>query len=715
VASSFVKKEETWRIELDPSCTSMRRWRGPAPPLCLGTDVSDAELAFVIGNQMGLGAGLGHAADNMLGGTVLGRRAVADLLGVETMRLAGFDAEAEQLAAALEHESRRRAKGLDLGRYYPEGDDPPGFWVWQELAKRYGADILKRFAQAIPKKFNWSAAPGQAFTALDLALHFLGKAAQTDLYGWFASLGATVHPLPRARFGSAAFKQQVGRSLLRRLKDRDATASERMDACEALVARQESEKRSLRYAAQQLKLRAPAARLVGAAWLVRIRDRRAYACLWQLAERNDDPTLAAIAALLLAETGVRKAAGRLVRLAQTLDHRFQLAAGRRLARLGHPEASRFTLAGIRRADGRKAARLDVRHEGEVRVFPIVDGHRVANVFSGEEPGHMPGNTHVSMFFVHWVHAARKFRRRGLTRLAMEQTFKQVRDLGYSCAGLDTGTRNPAHALYRSFGFVDTGVGRQLTHNLEHEAPRTRLKGVTVRLYRPGDEVAMARLFNTCHGDRLNVARRRPARIVGGSVALLAHRGRKLAGYVTVGRHLEHATICELAVAPGDKREGIAAVLMGALHRRLRKQGAKRITVYHAGTSLQPLLGPLGYAERLTGGVDMFALLDLPKFLDEITPLLERRLRKIDWSGTIAICGEEHRAALTIRDGRVAVRRRLPARADITLAGADATITRMVVGRCTPYEPYLQLDLKISPSLGLQARGLLETLFPRVET
>jgi len=477
------------------------------------------------------------------------------------------------------------------------------------------------------------------------------------------------------RFGSPAFKQQVGRALRRRLGDRNAAASERMDAAEALVARQEAEKQPLRYAARQLKSPAPTVRLVGATRLVRLRDGRAHGPLRQLARRTDDPTLAAIAALLLVEIGDREAADRLARLAGRLDHRFQLAAGHRLTRLGHPAAPRFTLAGIRREGGRKAARLEVRHEGQIRVFPTVDGSHVANVFSGERPGHMPGNTHVSMLFVYWVHAARAFRRRGLTRLAMQRTFEEARDLGYSCITLDTGTRNPAHALYRSFGFVDVRVEKQLTHNLKHEPPRTRAKGVTVRLYRPGDEIRMARLFNKCYGDWFGMALKRPTRPARGDVALLACRGGKLAGYVTAGRHVDHATINELAIAPGDKRGEIAAALMQALHNRLKRRGAKTISLCHSGTTLVPLLGPLGYTSRPSRGVDMLALVDLPQFFEEITPLLERRLRKNDWSGAIAIRGEKHRAALAIRDGRVGVCRRLPTRADITLAGSDATITK----------------------------------------
>ena len=120
----------------------------------------------------------------------------------------------------------------------------------------------------------------------------------------------------------------------------------------------------------------------------------------------------------------------------------------------------------------------------------------------------------------------------------------------------------------------------------------------------------------------------------------------------------------------------------------------------------------GDGERLDVG--MFKIIDLLRFLEEITPLLERRLKKRGWHCSIALRGETHRAGLTIRGKRVTVSRRLPTRADITLAGHDRAITQVVAGIHSPMEPYLQLDLQITPSLNRHVLDLLETLFPTVE-
>jgi len=314
-----------------------------------------------------------------------------------------------------------------------------------------------------------------------------------------------------------------------------------------------------------------------------------------------------------------------------------------------------------------------------------------------------------------LHTAVKFRRRGLARLAMQRTLEDARARRCSCAKLGTGTRLTAHALYRSFGFVDVRISEELTHKLEGSRPHTKAKGARIRAYRPGDETAMAKLFNACYGDFLGAPWKRPTQLPPHSSALLAHRGRRLVAYVLTHASAERAVIQELAVASGDKREEIAGALMAEAHRRLMKCGVKTISTYCATEALAPLLQPLGYSTRRYGGVSMFAVLDLPQFLEEITPLLERRLAKSDWVGTIALCGEKHRAGLTIRRGRVKIQPWPPADADITLAGSDAAITRIVAGVQTPVEPYLQLELQITPALNERVLELLETLFPRVQS
>ena len=69
----------------------------------------------------------------------------------------------------------------------------------------------------------------------------------------------------------------------------------------------------------------------------------------------------------------------------------------------------------------------------------------------------------------------------------------------SCAYLSTGTRNTAHAMYRSFGFVDIGFSEVFTRELRQEKAKV-VEGLLIRPYSSGDEVKMAALANECYSD-----------------------------------------------------------------------------------------------------------------------------------------------------------------------------------------------------------------------
>lgn len=710
------KDPRTWRIELSGGCASRAEWgTGPAPLIHLGAEAPEENLTFALGACLIRALAWNSRAGEVLWGTVLESPALEQFAGLTAMQLAGFGQAAEPLGAALERHSRRRLKGIDAGWFYGAGIDAPGLWIWRELARRFGEDILRRFFKAVPKKLDRSATPPAVFTQLDLLIHFLSRAAKADLYPWFAALGATVHPLPRRRFGGKDFKRGVRRYLLRRVADAGAAASERADAVEAIIASQEKDKQPLGAAARQLRSAHAALRLAAATRLLRAGDARGSGALEALAAGRDDEPIVAVAALNLVERGRREAGDRLAKLAGRMDPRFQLDAGYQLGRIGHRRGGRFSLAGVARAHGSSAARLETRHRGALQVFPTVNGQHVANIFSVDVVAHMPHNTHFSMLYVDWVHTSAKYRRKGLSRLAMQRTMADPMLRRCACAGLHTGTRNVAHAMYRSFGFVDAPPGEHLICRLDAAPRPIRQKGVTVRPCRDGDEKAMPRLFNAFACESFATGKARPGRPAPGSICLLARRGRRPVGYLTADlRGKEQATISAMALDRKAKPDQTARALISRFHPDLAERGVKGVRVWYAAPALAPFLQPLGYRTEKSGGIAMIALQNLPQFFREISGLLERRLAKTDFSGTVAIRGERHRAALRVDSGRVAVPARLPARADITLSGSDDTITRIVTGIASPFEAYLQIDLRISPMLTEKTQNMLEALFPRLE-
>jgi GNAT superfamily N-acetyltransferase len=712
------KKPRTFHVELTESATSgIRQSWVESRVLYVGMGAADGEAASALAGLL-----VGDVGWSMPGGPPLldspvGWNALGSFVGLEAMRAAGFVARAARLGDQLEPLSRRLSAGRDLGWAYSEDGPRTGFWVWCELARQFGPNILHRCVKAAPAKPDWSAVPEVYFTATDKAIYFLSRAVRRDLYPWFASIGMTVRPLPMIPLKSKRFKPTVKRMLQSVVGDPSQPASERTDAAEALAQIYAGEKRPLAHAARQSRAARPAVRLVGALRLSRVRDPRATPALWSVARDGADASLAAVAALLLVEQGERKAGGVLADLAESADVRFQLDAGYQLGRIGHAGAQRFSFEGIRRAVGPKATGMLVRHPGQAQYFPTVNGEPVANIFGDEHVAYMPHATPVSMFYVQWVHTWRKFRRKGLSKRTMAAIFDDHRMRRCSCAALDTGTRNTAHFMYRSFGFVDVAVYHEVSCELPARISRPRAKGVRVRPYRPGDEGAMVKLFNACYEGKWAYVPPRPRRLGPDKAAVLARRGGRLVAFAVASVTGERANALQLAVAESKdpkRRQGVAAALIGRLHSELERRGVKNIHLYCGEHHLGTLLGPLGYRCRPTGGVVMFAMRDLPRYLEELKPLLQRRLEKAGWTGTISLLSPTHKAALTIDGPRVTVHRQPPKRADITLAGSDRAITRIAGGIATPFEEYLQLDLKITPMLNARTRELLETLLPKLQ-
>jgi putative sterol carrier protein len=116
------------------------------------------------------------------------------------------------------------------------------------------------------------------------------------------------------------------------------------------------------------------------------------------------------------------------------------------------------------------------------------------------------------------------------------------------------------------------------------------------------------------------------------------------------------------------------------------------------------------------GVYMFKIINLPMLLDEISSLLSKRLKDSDykdWHCGIGIAGHQHRASLTVENSEVSISEGDPDDVDILITADDDTVTKIILGRITPFEAYLQTDLSIQPAANDGITGLLDTVFPRI--
>ena len=184
-----------------------------------------------------------------------------------------------------------------------------------------------------------------------------------------------------------------------------------------------------------------------------------------------------------------------------------------------------------------------------------------------------------------------------------------------------------------------------------------------------------------------------------------------------GSKEEEAGLWGVYLKETDGRDDIGAALLCALHNDLVKHGFKKINVYdRQRKSLKQLLYSFGYSNRHSGGVSLFKIINLPMLLDELSPLLARRLKDSDykdWHGKIGIAGQQHRGSVIIEDGNVSASEESLEDVDILISTDDDTVTRIIIGGATPFEAYLQTELSIEPMVNNQVTELLETLLPRI--
>ena len=265
-----------------------------------------------------------------------------------------------------------------------------------------------------------------------------------------------------------------------------------------------------------------------------------------------------------------------------------------------------------------------------------------------------------MAFIEGVYTRDAYRRRGLSRKAFARTLQHPMVRRCSCAALDTGTRNVAHAMYRSFGFVDTQVGDRYSKELEGAETVQVVEGVLIRDAAPGDEIGIATLLNECYRDHLGARRSRALGGHGDQMRKVALQGDEIVGCVSAWRDRrrnEEAYLGELCVRSGDESESVGMALLSALHKGLWEKKIRKISYQpRENNAVAQLLHRMGYTSSGSGGVALFKILHLPMLLREMSPLLEARLveskRHKDWEGKVGIAGDQHRATLIIQGGKI---------------------------------------------------------------
>lgn len=712
------KKPRAWRITLEPGCgdwLDWDGWEGDEEVLSyVGAGLSDAALAGALAEHFYSRVHThirSFSPAIFIDGTI-------QYLKIHMLQKLGFADHARLLRSAL-----CRGRRLDLGRVYFESKDAIQMGrLWLEIEREFGPESFTRFARAVPKKDPLKGIPRGMFGHFDVFAFFLACAFGERAYAWLEERGHSFRRMPLVPAKSKKFKRAMDRRLKRLLVDANEKASDRFDAAVALAQRLSEDKVSLNRCAGLARQKGTSGAFAAAARLVLAKDDRGARALGRFLRAKDEG-LSAIAALLLVfETGDRRAAAVLARLTGTQEARFQLSAGHALRLAGDPRAGRFSFENV------KGCKLKTVRDGLVKVFATVDGFKVSNAWAEPVFRPAPWGAAYSNYYVDWVHTSPRWRRRGLARVAMAACLanRWVREC--SATGLGTGTRNVAHALYRSFGLIDYLFVKNFRKRLGPEKSTHTPRGFRIRRATAADAAAASAFLNDQFAS-LPEVRVRIDQWSGGTVAWLAFDGKRVVGAAWAIVKGKSALLEHLAVAKikdkNDKddlarRERLGSALLQAVHRDLLRRNVKAVKAWrwHDADGFVPrLLAHNGYGSGPSGGVDLARINSLPRFFAEIAPALEQRLKEsktwASWCGAMYVDADRLKAGLIISGGKVAVRKTRPAGTSVTLRGGEAAIERVALGLATPFEEYLQKTLHVTPSVNENTRDLLETLFPRI--
>ena len=727
--SKFPEGEKIeWQITLLPSdlIPSATLGYGLGSGGFVGVCVSPARLAYAFGFEAsGLLANktpFGKAAYVMSEGFQF-------FFGIWAMKILGFEQEAAEILSEFERrfqENTEAERLIDLTKVY----DHPAHkrtWILKALLDKYGDDLFIRFAEVMsetegPPDKNM---PPTTFSYVDILIYYLSRVVGEDLFPWFEEIGTTVHPLPLGfPNDSAEFVTEVRERLNGIIRDTTAETSDRIEAIEGIlrIADVSEDEVSELDAVDRYE------RLIAAAKLLKGYDDRAVKALEALTVETEDDGLVAMAVLMLVRSGQGgEIVDRIVEIAPHQDYRYQIETGYLLEKMDHPAAERFSHERIVDENGDPVITVEVEHNRSLHIDAIVEGKRVAVYRARPYIHHFPYDTHVPGVYIGWLHTVPNYRRKGLSQWIMEVSMSHELVQRHSSISLITGTDNTAHGLYTSLGFVDGMIRQAFTKTLRHE-PVKSVEGLVIRPYARGDEVAMAKVSNAFHEDQMERERRRAVRQRTSETQLiyLAEKDSELLGYLQArcSENGTSASISEFCLKPQPSEnesllEEVGTVLLSELHSELVKREYEQVNWSSQGEAeknyVRKLFHNLGYTSVQTNSVWMFRIINLPMLLEELTPLLSKRLNESEahknWQGTIGIKSSEHQASLIISDRNIRVSAEVSEETAIHITTDDDTLTRFIWGVLTPYEAFLQNQLHVAPSVNWSVAGLLETLFP----
>ena len=412
------------------------------------------------------------------------------------------------------------------------------------------------------------------------------------------------------------------------------------------------------------------------------------------------------------------------RQASGQNYHLQVAASYALRRAGAPRAEQFSISNLVDETGKNIL--------EPKVTDRDNGFRVALLFRGDETAHLwigtDGNFHLGDN-ISARHATigsfgirePRYRAMGLGSIAIKRACEIMAERGISCSSVGTGTRLVAHRLYIRHGYVDRRFPWEYSRELKKEDAAENPQRIRIRDYADADRADVNRLRDQYLSNTAGPANWTPRKNFGVWIKVAEDDG-KIIGYADVyldpfepraNVNLVHIDAA-FADAPGAVRE----LILGA-QRYALAEGKKRLFFDDPPMRYRDIVQEMGYRANQSvlrhGWVNMFKVIDLARFLSEISDLLSLRLKRsahAGWAGSIGLKGTRLKATIVV-DGKggVNVEDAAADNADICIIADDGMLTSLVSGDGHVWEWYRQHTLTVEPMFNERIRTLIEALFP----
>lgn len=463
-------------------------------------------------------------------------------------------------------------------------------------------------------------------------------------------------------------------------------------------------------------------RCLAASQLAPAGDRRGNETLSHLL-KSEDSSVRAGSALALTLAGDHRGLDPLVEYAPEQNHHFQVAAGYALNRAGDARAERFSIANLKDENGKSILELKVSdRDNGFYVTPLFRGNETARIDVGTSGDfHLGDNVSTKYATIMGFGVPEsQYRGMGLGSIAIQRACELMAEQGCSCSTVGTGTRLVAHRLYVRHGYVDRRFPCEYKKSLEEADAVESDSNMNVRDYTDSDGEDLNKIREQYLRNTVGPTNWSPRSNFGPWVRVLEDDG-KTVGYAYVnldpfepGANVSVFVDSDFSDEPAAVRE-----LLSGAHRYAMAEGKKTITFDTPPMRYRDILRGMGYQidhdSLRHGWVNMFKVIDLAKFLGEMSGLLSLRLQRsahAGWTGSMGIKGSRLGATVVIdSDGSINVESAAADAADLCVITDDATITSLVSGDGEIWGWYKQHILTVKPIFNERLRSLMESLFP----